>query len=328
MEKLERKIIEEEVTLNRDGVSFNCKFKYYQDPNGDTYEADDLIDENLLTAQDAYRRKVGLLTSKEIVDIRKKYHLNQKDFANILGIGEIGIARYETKQVQTKAINALLLQARDNPLWLSKMLEENASSFQSDKTKEILAAIADCASSEKMIKENKIRAIEFSYLSFQEPSINNGEKKLDLEAAVGIVSQICSRSKNITKTILAKTFFYCDFVSYRLHNHSITGFVYTHAPYGALPYDYEDILSLPAFSVKTKTSIDENGEEKFTYVVSTKEKGHLSNEDKAIVDMVLDHISGIRTKEIVEMMHEEDAYKKTKPGQVISYSYANSIKGI
>jgi putative zinc finger/helix-turn-helix YgiT family protein len=327
MEKLERKIIEEEVTLNRDGVSFNCKFKYYQDLNGDTYEADDLIDENLLTAQDAYRRKVGLLTSKEIVDIRKKYHLNQKDFANILGIGEIGIARYETKQVQTKAINALLLQARDNPLWLSKMLEENASSFQSDKTKEILAAIGNCASSEQMIKEDKIRGIEFSYLPFKEPSLNNGEKKLDIDAAVGIVSEICSNFNNITKTKLAKIFFYSDFLSYKRHKHSITGLVYSHAPYGALPRAYDDILSLPAFSVKTKCLVNQD-EENVVYIVSSKEKGHLSDEDKQIVDEVLNKISGMNTQQIVQMMHEEDAYKKTKPGQIISYEYSDFLKAI
>ena len=43
------------------------------------------MDENLLRARDAYRTQKGLLTSKEIAEIRDFYGLTQSDFSAMLG---------------------------------------------------------------------------------------------------------------------------------------------------------------------------------------------------------------------------------------------------
>ena len=78
--------------------------KYYLCVNSDEDENQfvpaKLMDENLLSARNAYRVVHNMLTSDEIIALRKKYDLTQKEFAKMLGWGEATIARYETKLIQ------------------------------------------------------------------------------------------------------------------------------------------------------------------------------------------------------------------------------------
>lgn len=115
--KQERKVIVHRETFTEFGVTFSCEQKYYQEPNGDVYVADDLIDENLLLSIDAYRKKVNLLTSYEIKAIHEGYKLSPEVFARALGLKENEISAYETKKIQSKEINTLLVKARDDSIW-------------------------------------------------------------------------------------------------------------------------------------------------------------------------------------------------------------------
>ena len=64
-------------------VSFDAIYEYCK--NTDEYsETEVMIRANSLAMKDAYRKKVGLLTSKEIISIRKKYHMSQKDFSRLI----------------------------------------------------------------------------------------------------------------------------------------------------------------------------------------------------------------------------------------------------
>jgi len=71
-------------------------------------DVDEITRENDLIIYDAYKEKVGLLTSKQIKNIRLKYNLTQKKFGEILGLGEKTITRLENGDVQSKAIDNLI----------------------------------------------------------------------------------------------------------------------------------------------------------------------------------------------------------------------------
>ncbi len=64
---------------------------------------------------DAYKKKVGLLTSDEIIAIREKYHLTQKKLAKLINCGEKNIARYENCAIQDKTINLLIVLLDKHP---------------------------------------------------------------------------------------------------------------------------------------------------------------------------------------------------------------------
>lgn len=63
---------------------------------------------NQISIYDAYKEKMGLMTSVEIIQLRKKYGLSQRALANIIQCGEKNIARYENGAIQDQSINLLL----------------------------------------------------------------------------------------------------------------------------------------------------------------------------------------------------------------------------
>jgi len=63
-----------------------------------------------------------LLTSKEILSIRDKYEVSQKDFSVILDWGKATITRYENHQVQDRAHDDVLRKMDSDPQWFLQML--------------------------------------------------------------------------------------------------------------------------------------------------------------------------------------------------------------
>ena len=73
IEKLDKVVIKKE-EIEYESHYFYCD-KHPEEDEG--FVTGKMMDENLLRARNAYRNKHGLLTSDEIVDIRKKYGLSQ-----------------------------------------------------------------------------------------------------------------------------------------------------------------------------------------------------------------------------------------------------------
>jgi putative zinc finger/helix-turn-helix YgiT family protein len=67
---------------------------------------DDDADEQISVA---FRRAAGLLAPEEIRHGREKLGLTQKEFANMLGVGEATVSRWETgAQIQQRALDRFL----------------------------------------------------------------------------------------------------------------------------------------------------------------------------------------------------------------------------
>lgn len=97
-----------------------------------------------------------ILSVDEIKGIRKAYGLSQRSFAQLLGIGEASIVRYEKGSIPSKA-NANLIRAAKNPRFMLECLERdggNISASQRAKAEEyIYAAVSlegDTAEEESM----------------------------------------------------------------------------------------------------------------------------------------------------------------------------------
>ena len=101
-----------------------------------------VMDQNILSAKDAYRLKKGMLTSYDIARIRNSYGLSQKDFSLLLGFGEITITRYETKDIQDEPYNHMIKLAEEDPLSLLDCLKKHRESFSETKYSKIYNSIA------------------------------------------------------------------------------------------------------------------------------------------------------------------------------------------
>ena len=76
------------------------------------YEAEKV---NQIRCFDEYKRKKGLLTSEEIIEIRKKYGLSQTQLAETIKVGKKNIARYELGAIQDASIDLLIRLLNNHP---------------------------------------------------------------------------------------------------------------------------------------------------------------------------------------------------------------------
>ncbi len=76
-------------------------------------EADDLelAAANQKALSDAYRSAAKLLTGEQIAEGRKKRHWSQEDLAKAANVGIASVKRWETGQIQTKAMDDVLRRA-------------------------------------------------------------------------------------------------------------------------------------------------------------------------------------------------------------------------
>ena len=77
----------------------------------------ELDKKNDIIVYDAYKRKVGLLTSEDIIRIRKKRNMSQADLARFIQCGEKNIARYENGAVQNPVFDLLIRLVDDDKVY-------------------------------------------------------------------------------------------------------------------------------------------------------------------------------------------------------------------
>ena len=121
-----------------------------------------------------------------------------------------------------------------------------------------------------------------------------------------------------------KMLWYADVLCYKFHGHSMTGLVYCHEGMGALPIGHYKIVGL------NKVIMDEefDGESiKYRFLTNKElDESSLTDDEKKILDMVIDKFKFYNASEIKDYMHEEIAYKKTKDKEVIPFSLAKEIR--
>jgi len=281
-----------------------------------------MMDENLLRAGDAYRKKRGLLTSEEIIRIRNHYSLSQSDFSALLGWGEVTVTRYETKSIQDGTYDSVMRLAYDNPMFALECIDKHKDRFAPEKYTRIRGNIlVRVEESGKLYM--KLQEIRSQYVKYQEESDLNGFKTLDIEKTSNVIGYFAQFVNNLYKVKLMKLLWYADVLSFQRHGRSMTGLVYLHKPLGALPIAYDELIDLPTVKV-----IEELIGDDVAYKIQPGKEVSISDftlEELSILDLVATTFKNFRSVEIVRYMHEEKAYTMTDPNQVIPYSLAKEL---
>jgi putative zinc finger/helix-turn-helix YgiT family protein len=96
-------------TIEHDGRAYRVEISSLTVPrcaNCQTISIDDEADRQISVA---FRREARLLAPEEIRQGREKLGLTQKQFANLLGVGEATVSRWETgAQIQQRAMDRFL----------------------------------------------------------------------------------------------------------------------------------------------------------------------------------------------------------------------------
>ena len=284
---------------------------------------EDMISYNDISMKNAYRSQSGLLTSEEIIDIREKYCITQKDLAVLLGWGEKTITRYEKHQVQDMAHDAVLRKIAEDPEWFMELLEKG-------KDKLSMAAYKrsyDRATEEYEIKKDLYlkKTIKAEYARYIGANEVGGNTKLNFDKIIDVVNYFANSKEMFAlyKVKLMKLFWYADFLSFKRHGHSITGMVYMSQKMGALPLAHKTIVNLNGINYEEVEFEDGMG----IKFIESEERGYiyLTQNDKDVLDTVINIFGKYTTKEIINKMHKEVAYEETKLNDIIDYKYAETL---
>lgn len=325
MEEHEVKTVQvmEQGTFKDRMVSYNAYYMYC-DKADELYADEQQIQENDIRLKDAYRRAEGLLTSQDIIEIRKKYVISQSDLCTLLGWGGKTITRYESHQVQDRAHDTILKKIDRDPEWFLSLLKEARGSLTDEAYQKYLEAATLLYEADRDLYLRK--AIEAGYARFQGNMLIHGNTELSLDKVVDVIRYYASSSKitSLYKVKLMKLMWYADALSYKVRNFAITGMVYQAYPMGAVPVGHNSIIDLKDVPCE---EVD-MGETNAYHFSLTGEKAFpsLSDDDKEILDKVIKKLGKMTKDDIISFMHSEEAYAKTKLWDVISFEYAKNLR--
>lgn len=323
---IEEKCRNSETVIKGQSVHYEQRFYYCSNASDEEneFESGLIVNINLLNAINAYRKQNGLLTSDEVVSIRKDYALSQVDLARLLGWGEATISRYESKAIQDEAYDNALRLLKGSPYVVFEYFKKNLSAFSSEKQAEIKKRIdekMDSYGREVMTRQ----ALESEYVKYDTASDLNGNKILDIDKIEAIVSYYAKSIKDLYKVKLMKMLWYADAVSFKLNGASMTGLVYQHKDMGALPVGHNKLLSLEQINVQEENSANYELLIHF-YPFEAIDYSVLRDDEIVILDTIIKKFKSYKTKQIVEYMHKESAYKMTGPDEIIPYSLAKELR--
>ena len=323
--EVERHVQKTTIEIKNDVVEymeeiFICPITECED--GNSWAPAGIADENLLRARDAYRAKHGLLISDQIIGIRKKYALNQKELSNLLGWGEVTISRYETKQIQEETYDNLLRMVMENPSFALSELVKHKKCYSDERFKEIQATLKSMIKVEGNVSLKRQEILN-KYLDYDTECDANGYKLLDIDKVADVIAYFAQHMNNLFKTKLMKLLWYSDVKYYNTYGSSMTGLVYKHQRLGALPLAHSEIIYLPTVNV-----IEEDYEDVTSFHVVPLDvpiNPVFTLEEQDVLTKVALKFRDMTGREISSYMHNEEAYLQTDMMAIIPYSMAESI---
>ena len=293
--------------------------------NQDLY-VNKIEDENNERIYKIYREKANIIKAEDIVKLREKYDISQRELTAILGLGKMTINRYERGRLPTKSQSdyiKLLIENEDK--FIEKVNEAYENNNITEKTyKKIVSEGQEENISKKRVQEN-IRRYLKEVLN-RKPDIYNGSKSLDLEKVENIISYIASKVKNLTITSLNKYLWYIDMLSFNKRAVAITGLTYQNQKFGpTIVYKKYDELSLLDDKYQREDIETENGNT--TKIISNENFNldKINDSEKEIIDTIIKLLKNKKVTDISEMSHREDGWKKTKRLEKISFEYAMNL---
>lgn len=316
-------LVKEQFVFKNVNVSYEASYLYC-DIAEELYMDEQLMQENDIRLKDAYRKAEGLLTTAEISGIRAKYGISQRDLCILLGWGGKTITRYERHQVQDKAHDTILKKLDQDPEWFLSLLDDTKDRLSMEAYEKYLNAATILYEKDRDFYLRK--AIEASYAKFHGNRMFHGNAELSLDKAVDVIRYFASsvQISDLYKVKLMKLMWYADALSYKNRGAAITGLVYQALPMGAVPVGHNSIIDLrrvPCEEIEmgetTAYYFSLKGETSFPY---------LSDEDKNILDIVIEKLGKMTKNEIISFMHKEQAYIETECRDVIPFKYAKSLQ--
>ena len=273
-----------------------------------------------------YREKANIIKPQDIVDLREKYNISQRELTSILGFGKMTINRYERGGVPTKSQSDYIkLLIENDDKFIEKVREAYKKNNINEKTYEkIVSKELNNNVSKKEVQDNIRKYLKF--VLNRKPDIYNGYKVLDIEKIENIISYIASKVKNLTITSLNKYLWYIDMSSFNQRSIAITGLTYQNQKFGPTIIEKKyDEISLLDDKYKREDIETENGNT--TKIISNENYNldQISDTERKIIDKIIKILKNKSVTDISKLSHKEEGWKKTKRFERISFEYAMKL---
>ena len=293
--------------------------------NQDLY-VNEIEEKNNQRIYEVYREKAKIIKPQDIINLRKKYDISQRELTAILGFGKMTINRYERGGVPTKSQSDYIRLLIDNDnKFIEKVKDAYRNGSINDKTYQKIVA----TNLENEINKGDIQVIYRKVINNSlklKPNIFNGYKAFDLELVENIISYISSKVSNLTITSLNKYLWFIDILSFNQRGISITGLTYQKQQYGPTIIDqrYKEISLLDDKYIRNDYE-DESGTK--TIIASKKnfDLSKLNDSEIEIINKIIKLLKNKNVTDISNMSHEEEGWKKTKKFDEISFEYAINL---
>ena len=256
---------------------------------------------------DIYKKQNHLLTSLEIKKIRKKYGLTQKEYALVIGVGEITVHRFEKGSIQTDAVDAimklsddpdnmafLLLQNRENiPLQLYDFLSKRVEELQTLK-KHAIVDITKIDSSNLEWQGSTAIVVAQNIIKKYNDKVNKLVQKYELIP------------EYITNLKLQKLLYYVQAISllcFGKQAYSEKIYAWAYGP--VIEEVYQQYRDYHAREIEINQKV-----------------GKLSSGLSKIIDEVVEHYGSFEANKLIDFTHEEDPWKNASRNAEIT---TNSI---
>lgn len=269
---------------------------YLVDEKGEEIFDRNIEIENDKNLYNAYKKNNNLLLSEEIRDIRKKYNLNQKEYAAVLGVGEITIHRFEKGDIQTESVDAIM-RLSDNPnnmyflaLQNKKNLSDELYTRLINRVNELILLKKHALIDINEIESNNLNFKGTSALTLAHHLINNYNSKVD-----EIVKKYQVKPEYITNLKLQKLLYYVQAFSLLLFNKKAFN-------EKIIAWSYGPVVD------KVYQEYKENHDSEIkTVVTNTK----LSDGLEMVVNAVIETYGEMEANKLIDFTHEEDPWKNT-----------------
>lgn len=282
-----------------------------------------IMDENLSRQYDAYRELMDVPNATELIALRKKYGMPQRQLAALLGIGIASVQRYENGSLPTEAHIRLLRLLRSSLSVRERMNFPESGLSEKDKAK--IMRCLDSASSERI--EYHLISISILDLLPRTADALSGFIEFNANRLRQAVVYLASNERNLYKTKLNKLLFYLDFASYRDCGRGFTGLRYAHADYGPVPDRYELIMA--ALVDEQSLGYKEKGNGQVVVALRGCDESGFGSNEILLLDRIVSLSKRFRTASFLSAFsYEEAAWVETSSGELIFYEYAKRLKGI
>lgn len=258
-----------------------------------------------------YLKNYGI-EPERIVELRKKYDISQELFSKIIGCAKKTLISYE-KGYSIPNDNYLIIikTLLYNEDVIMPLIESNKDNFTEKEYKMIENKL--CLNNSYKTKNRKLNEY-------------NGYTEISYEKIKNIILYLTRNG--LHKTKLLKELFYIDFKCYKEYGYSMTGMEYVKITYGPVPDNYEIILNELIKNNYLKLNIinHDNYEENILNSMKNSEMNSLSENEIKIINSIEKKFKNYLVSDIVNYSHEEEAYKKTKNKELISYDYSFDLK--